>query len=615
MNSIIIGTAGHVDHGKTTLIKNLTGIDTDRLKEEKERELTIDIGFAFLGENISFIDVPGHEKFIKNMVAGAATINFFMLVIAADDGIMPQTLEHFEIMKFLGLERGMIVLTKIDLVDEKTRIKRKEEIKKYFENSILHDSPLFEVTKENDSGIDQLRNYLLGLISGPGQSLDSRPFRMPIDRFFSMKGFGTIITGTVISGQLSENASNLVVYPEEIPIKIRNLESQNRNVNHIHANQRCALNLQSLKKHQFYRGQIITEKNLCKPAATITCLIRSIDSPPPVHYGETIKFHTHTLETKATIRMIGYNKLVAHQDMIVQLDFENPIAVWSRDRFIIRKLSPARIVGGGVVLDIHTPRIKKSAIQYMQKFLNLNSDDLKSCLKYLLELYPCLSIKNLTVKYLQYPEVIVSLVLEEKSLVMLDKYVFSSTYLNSLKDKILQSVIEAADEGTGLEKTQLYKEAEINKKIIDLIIEAMCMDNILVCKEGKIYSKEKSTSYMDDKIIQIIENQILEQGYKLLNYSDLQALVKIEKKDFQKGIDYLKFTNQIITLDKGYLLHDRQACQAREVLIEYLKTKERATVTEFKAILQTSRRFIIPILNYFDRTGLFKRDGIFRSLT
>ena len=278
MNSIIIGTAGHVDHGKTTLIKNLTGTDTDYLKEEKARGLTIDLGFAFLGKNISFIDVPGHEKFIKNMVAGAATINFAMIVIAADDGIMPQTIEHFEILKFMGINQGIIILSKIDLVDKQLLEIRRREINKFFVGSFLEDASFFEVTNKNDERIELLKAHLLKLQETENLINENQTFRMPIDRVFSSKGFGTIITGTVISGMYKKNDQELMIYPEKIPAKIRSIESQNQAVSKIYKNQRCAINLQSINKNQIYRGQTIAEKNIFKPIKIITCSIQKIVS-------------------------------------------------------------------------------------------------------------------------------------------------------------------------------------------------------------------------------------------------------------------------------------------------------------------------------------------------
>jgi len=616
MNSIIIGTAGHVDHGKTTLIKNLTGIDTDRLKEEKARGLTIDIGFAFLGENISLIDVPGHEKFVKNMVAGAATINFAMLVIAADDGIMPQTIEHFEILKFLNVQQGIIVLTKIDLVDMEQLKIRKQEIQDFFAGSFLENEPIFEVSNINDDKIDNLKLHLLALQENDKTIKNLQPFRLPIDRVFSAKGFGTIITGTVISGEFSNKANTLMIYPEKIPIKVRSMESQNQTVNRIGKNQRIAINLQSIDKKLLYRGQILSEKGLFKSTNTITCSINKTSHKSIIKYNELVKLHINTLEVKTRIKIIGHNSLPEKKSVIVQFDFDKPICVGFHDRFIIRKLSPAITVAGGMVLDVNAPKLKKTSLNYIEKYLKITSLNLKDNTQNIFEIYQFLSIKNLSLKLSQYPsetQTILKELISENKLKVIGKHYLSVRQFDLLKDKFLLC-FNTDNLFNGIEKSELMNLSRVNKKIFNDLLNELISQKELIINEGIVFQKVETENIQNSKYISKIEKHILKQGYKLQNFIQIYESLGIDKKTFQDAINYLKHNNNISTLDKGYLIHQIQITQAENLIITFLQKHEQATVSELKQLLNTTRRYILPILNYFDENGFLIREGDFRKL-
>ena len=427
MKSIIIGSAGHVDHGKTTLIKNLTGTDTDRLIEEKKRGLTIDLGYAFLTENIAFIDVPGHERFIKNMVAGATTINFVMLIIAADDGIMPQTVEHFAILKLLNIEHGIIVITKTDIVHENKVDDLKLEIKEFIQDSFLANSNIFEVTKKNDSKMKILRSFLLDLPKKNISIADIKPFRMPIDRVFTAKGFGTIVTGTVISGKLKQGVDNLAIYPEKIPVKIRSIESQNQKVVEISKNHRCAINIQSIDYKLLHRGQLGAEKKCFKPTKIITCSLTKCSYASEIKYGEEVKFHINTLEIKARIRIIGQNTILNTEQTIVQFDFPNLICVGFKDRFIVRKLSPNITIGGGMILDVNSTKIKKNNIHLIEKFQIITKSKLKQNIINILEIFQFINIEKLSVKLSEYQKTLQPLINElinENQVISTGKYLY-----------------------------------------------------------------------------------------------------------------------------------------------------------------------------------------------
>ncbi|MEJ2025510.1 MAG: selenocysteine-specific translation elongation factor, partial [Deltaproteobacteria bacterium] len=283
MKQIILGTAGHIDHGKTSLIRALTGIDTDRLKEEKERGITIELGFAHLalpgGKLLGIVDVPGHEKFVKNMVAGATGIDLVALVIAADEGIMPQTREHLEICHLLAIQHGLVVLTKIDMVDEEWLELVKEDVQEYLSETFLADAPMVEVSSTTGEGIDTLISTLDTLAQAIPEKDVGHVFRLPIDRVFSMKGFGTVITGTAVSGRI-HSGEEATIYPQRIPSRIRGIQVHNKEVQEVRAGLRTAVNLQGIEKAVIHRGHILATKDSMKPTFMVDVTLDLLASAP-----------------------------------------------------------------------------------------------------------------------------------------------------------------------------------------------------------------------------------------------------------------------------------------------------------------------------------------------
>src|SRR5881397_1662094 len=382
MPHIIVGTAGHIDHGKTALVKALTGIDADRLKEEKERGITIDIGFAHLAldsnTTVGFIDVPGHERFIKNMLAGVGGIDLVMLVIAADESVMPQTREHLDICSLLRIKHGFTVLTKIDKVEPDIADLVEIEVREFLKGSFLERSPILRVSSYTREGIPQLIQTLREFLGKAGSKDAADIFRLPVDRCFTMKGFGTVVTGTLIAGKVAKE-QEIEILPTERRARVRGIQVHGHASNEALAGQRTALNLQGIEVSQVQRGMVLTIPGLFKPTSMFDCHLELLRSAPnPIEMRKRIRFHIGTAELMGYVVLLGQNRLEPGQSAFAQIRLEEPTFALPGDRFIIRQYSPMLTIGGGQILD-STPlkhrRADKNAIERLRAFQEGSIED------------------------------------------------------------------------------------------------------------------------------------------------------------------------------------------------------------------------------------------------
>ena len=363
MKHVILGTAGHIDHGKTSLVKALTGVDTDRLKEEKERGITIELGFTFLdlpsGIRLGIIDVPGHEKFVRHMVAGVWGIDLVALVIAADEGVMPQTREHLDICRLLRVKKGLIVLTKIDLVDPELLELVKEEVTEIVQDTFLKNAPILAVSSLTGEGIPQLLSAL-DLLSQEIKGRSSEGlFRLPIDRVFTMKGFGTVVTGTMISGSLSLGET-VQVLPSGIEGKVRNLQVYGRSIEKTVAGERAAINLQGIETSAIERGDVLIRPNTLNSTRLVDAYLEYLpDAARPLKHRTKQRFHVGTTLANSSIFLLDREELAPGGTGFVQLRLERPVVALPQDRFVIRGSSAIQTIGGGVILDGHPDKHKR----------------------------------------------------------------------------------------------------------------------------------------------------------------------------------------------------------------------------------------------------------------
>ncbi|HID29508.1 MAG TPA: selenocysteine-specific translation elongation factor, partial [Desulfobacterales bacterium] len=355
MKQIILGTAGHIDHGKTSLIKALTGIDTDRLKEEKLRGITIELGFAWLdlpgGQRVGIVDVPGHEKFVKNMVSGASGIDLVALIIAADEGVMPQTKEHLDICSLLNVKHGLVVLTKIDMVDEEWLEMVTDDVQGFLKGTFLEGAPILPVSSLSGQGLPEFVEALETLCKAVPERKSSGLFRLPVDRVFTIKGFGTVVTGSLVSGKVRVGETTMV-YPSGIQSKVRGIQVHGQTVDQVTASMRTAINFQGVDRSAIARGDVVGGVNTLKPSYMVDALLVSLPSnEKPLKNRTKVRFHTGTSEILARAILLDREELSPGETVVVQFRLEVPVAVVKDDRFVIRSYSPIRTIGGGQILN------------------------------------------------------------------------------------------------------------------------------------------------------------------------------------------------------------------------------------------------------------------------
>ncbi len=374
MNQIILGTAGHIDHGKTSLIRALTGIETDRLKEEKERGITIELGFASFtlptGEVIGIVDVPGHEKFIKNMVAGASGIDLVVMTIAADEGVMPQTREHMEICTLMGIKYGFIAMTKIDMVDDELMELAEEDIKEFTTGTFLENAPVVPVSSVTGQGLDAFVTTLDKICHDIPERPFSPVFRLPVDRVFSMKGFGTVITGTLASGKINVG-ENIMIFPSRISSKVRGIQVHGKSADEVSAGTRTAVNFQGLDRESVNRGDVLSTPDTLKPSYMVDAQFHFLENnPKPAKARTRIRFHSGTSQIIGYLVLLDREELAPGEKACVQLRLESPVCCVKGDRFVIRSYSPVRTIGGGQILN---PVAKKHKMFNSEIIQGLNS--------------------------------------------------------------------------------------------------------------------------------------------------------------------------------------------------------------------------------------------------
>ncbi len=372
-STVILGTAGHIDHGKTTLVKALTGTDCDRLKEEKARGITIELGFASLelpsGRRVGVVDVPGHERFVKNMVAGAVGMDLVALVIAADEGVMPQTKEHLEICQLLGVQKGLVVLTKLDMVDEEWLELVQDDVREFVQGTFLEDAPITAVSSTTGAGLDELRNTLDALVADIVPKAPAGPYRLPVDRVFSIKGFGTVVTGTTLSGQIS-TGQEVTIYPRGIETRVRGIQTHGSESDEAHPGMRTALNLQGLGTSEIRRGDCVASSGSLRPSYLVDLEFFYLSSAEkPLKYRAPVRFHAGTAEVMGRVLMPG-DEIEPGTRNCIQVHLEEPVAVLPGDHYVIRSYSPIRTIGGGRILN-PLPRKRKRTRPEMWEELEL----------------------------------------------------------------------------------------------------------------------------------------------------------------------------------------------------------------------------------------------------
>lgn len=620
MKNIIIGTAGHIDHGKTTLIKALTGKDTDRLKEEKLRGITTDLGFAYFdlpsGIRAGIIDVPGHEKFIKNMLAGAHGIDIVMLVIAADEGVMPQTKEHVDILSFLEIKAGIIVLTKCDLVEKDWLLIVEEDVRENLKGTFLENAPIVHVSSVTGEGLDILVNTLDELAQKVKERSSEGIFRLPVDRVFSIAGFGTVVTGTLISGKIKVG-DKVMIYPKMIESRVRNLQVHERNVECAFAGQRTAINLANVKVEEIERGDVIAPPEAIIPSTMIDVKLSLLKGVKTLKNRERIRFYTGASEVIGRAVLLDRDELHGGESCYAQIYLEDCVSVLRKDKFVIRTYSPMLTIGGGIILDPNPEKHKRFDIEVIETLSNIEKLGDEFVIEKLVyeSLLPLseeeikrkanvvdigkFSLKNL-----------IKLKLEEKDYFYhLEKY--EEMCLRT--KEILEDFHRKNPLKEGISKEELKNKlfGDIKSKLCDFIFELMEKEEIIKIKNQLVALKDfkvvlnEEQEKLKERIIKIYRDSKFEPP----KLSELEGYPEIIPM-----VEYLVNIGELVKLDEEIFLSKDNYEEAQNVLINYLKENKEITLAVYRDLLNTSRKYAMAILEYFDSIKLTKRIGDVRVL-
>jgi len=631
MNSTIIGTAGHVDHGKTHLIKALTGIDTDRLKEEKKRGITIELGFAYLtlpnGEKAGIIDVPGHEKFIRNMLAGAGSIDVALLVVAADEGVMPQTREHMGILSLLGIRRGVIALTKVDLVDQEWLEMVALDIEEALKGSFLEGAPIIPVSAYTGEGLETLRQCLFRLLEQADQKDLSVPFRLPVDRIFQVDGFGTVVTGTLIEGSLTVG-DTILVYPSLISTKARNIQVHGQDVKSAFAGQRAAINLAGLKRADLEKGYSLgapaSMENSCLLDVRLDILE---DTERVVSHNSRLHFHHCTGSTLCRLVLLEQDKLLGGQRGYAQLHLSEPVAAKPGDRFVVRFYSPTETVGGGIVLDPFPKKHKRRDQKVLMGFSVKEKGSIpEKIAQTVLERSDSLPLRNDIRRKLFSESPLfdkeLDVLIASGTLASIDgSRVVHRDYLDFLWRKCREILTDyhkknPLHEGMRRDELRSRLMPEQEQSIADGVIELFVKSGLAKIQENRVADKNFTPSLNDShkKLTEDILRLYLDTGFSTPSPDEAEALFPKGKKAFKQSFEALVEVGKLIMLAPQICMHREYYEKALTQFCKLADNQSNVTLGEFRNALGTSRKYALALLEYFDRKKLTKKVGDARIL-
>lgn len=632
MKYVILGTAGHIDHGKTALVKALTGVDTDRLKEEKERGITIELGFTYLdlpsGIRLGIIDVPGHEKFVKHMVAGAWGVDLVALIVAADEGVMPQTREHLDICKILNIKKGLIVITKIDLVENDFLEIVKEDIKEIVKNSFLENAPIIPVSSVTGEGLNELISTLDRLSLEVEEKSPYGLFRLPIDRVFIMKGFGTIVTGTLISGSISVG-ENIEVLPPYREGKVRNIQVYNQPVEKAIAGQRTAINIQGIDASEITRGNVVISPNTFKTTTLIDSYFEYLpNTNRPLKNKATLMFHIGSTLASASIIMLDKDELNPGEAGFIQLKLDRPVVAAPHDRFVIRGASMIQTVGGGIVLDPHPSKHKRFSNTILRELEILKGGTQEEIV--LQHIQRC-GFEGIGLDELLYKVAIPSERIGEiikkmvkiGELIWIDsekmKVIYKERY-QELKKIILNQLQQFHQRfplRLGLSKEELRTKlpSELDIKLFQNLIEELIELKEIILDKELLRLPHHYISNVDEKgLIKKVEEAINNGGLQPPTPKELAQQWREEEDKLESIFEYLTRQGVILKIKNDIYIHHIQFNNLKEELISFLKKHGEITTAQFKEMTKVSRKYTIPLIEYFDKIKLTIRLGEKRIL-
>lgn len=629
MKNIIIGTAGHIDHGKTTLIKALTGRNTDRWEEEQRRGITIDLGFTYFdlknGDRVGIIDVPGHERFINNMVAGVVGMDLVMLVVAADEGIMPQTREHMDILGQLGIEKSILVLNKVDLVDEEWLELVEEEIREELDGTFLEGSPIAKVSAATGQGIPELVELIEKLTAEEVEQkdIDTIP-RLPIDRVFSLSGFGTIITGTLLAGTITKE-DTLQVYPIGKECKIRNIQVHGQDVDKCYAGQRVAINLSNIRKSELRRGCVLAPVNNMKNTMLLDVRMNIIPSSKRVLTNQSrLHLFTGTSEILCRAVLLDKEEIGPGETGLVQLRLEEEIALRRGDKFVVRFYSPMETIGGGVVLEPNPKRKKRfnsEAIEELKRKESGSSEDViemhvKAHAETMITINELAKLTALSIE--EVAEDVASL--ESQGIVKVfsmkkDTYVWHTVHEQQIRQELTQAnrkYHEKYPYRYGIKKAEVHmnymKKVKLNvfDSYMDLLEQEQVLNRYQEYLKLPEFEVRKDNVY--EKVQKTAEQAFQKAQFDFVRFSEI-SFAGIEQEVVEDILLLLMDEEYVVKIAEDIYTLKTIIDQAKEVIIARLQENPLITIAEVRDLLGTSRKSAKPILEYMDSIKVTKKNG------
>jgi selenocysteine-specific elongation factor len=631
MKYVILGTAGHIDHGKSSLVKALTGTDPDRLKEEKERGITLDLGFASLdlpgGNRLGIVDVPGHEGLIRNMLAGVGGIDLVMLVIAADEGIMPQTREHLAICDLLHVKKGIIALTKVDLVEKDWLALVQEEVREFVKGTFLEKAPIVPVSSKTGENLPGLVQELAKLAGEVAPKSANGILRLPIDRVFTMKGFGTVITGTLLSGTVSTE-QEVEILPKGVKTKVRGIQSHNQAVQRAVAGQRTAVNLQGIEKDQLSRGDTIVNAGFFAPTRTLDAKLGLLkQAPRGLKSGARIRFYNTTQEAIGRISVLGSNELAPGDEAYVQIRLEQPVIIQHGDRYILRFYSPMETLGGGMVLNAHTRRHRQATMGESLKNLGvLEKGALEEKLglliagKGLAGMEEAAAIGAVAEDKQEITAALAALS-QKKTVFRVDNLYVHTTLLAGIEKKVLDLIRLFHKDNplkAGLDKEELkgMLRLRLSTKVLNMTIDGLVKKKQIETEGSKLRLPgfKPAGGKVNDEVKNRIVEAIRQGGTQPPVREELPALFGISEKDAKDLLKLLADEGRTIRINDSLHLDRDVVERIKADLRKHLEEKKEITMAEFRDLARTSRKFAVPFMEYFDSQKLTQRVGDKRVL-
>jgi selenocysteine-specific elongation factor len=626
MKSVIVGTAGHIDHGKTALVKALTGIDADRLEEEKRRGITIDIGFAHLelpapdGSRIrlGFVDVPGHERFVRNMLAGVGGIDLLLLVIAADEGIKPQTREHFDICRLLAIRRGITVLTKSDAVDAETLAVVRLEVEDFVRGSFLDpaQSPIVAVSSLTGAGLDELKSALAQVASEVAAKNSAALARLPVDRVFTMKGFGTVVTGTLVAGTIrKEEELEVFSVGKPVRVRVRGLQVHGAPAEAAVAGQRTALNLAGLSTDDLARGMTLATADTFHSTSRVDALLSLLPSAKPLKDGARVHFHAYTAQTIAEARLYGMKQLQPGDEAYAQLRFAEPMLLLPGDRFIVRQFSPVVTIGGGVVLDA-SPATRKQRIEDTAAFLRTMRDgSLEQVLAARVARRGAIGLRlNDVPGEMNIRREEATKLSDAAGLVWCNQVLVAPAAFAEAKTDLLQALKKFHDANplvAGMSKEEVRDRVNLGPEVFYRVLEKLAEEKKLEVEGELVHLPGRGVVMKDEEAEskKIIEQAFASAGLRVPSLKEVLAGLKVDKLRAQKIVTLLLRDKVLIKISEELVFHQSALLDLRHKIAALKNSAPKIDVARFKDMTGVSRKYAIPLLEYLDRERVTRRVG------